>query len=94
MAKEGKNQENRLGSEIELLCEPDVSGMLTDLLYIPWTYCGSAKYFTCMILPPSYLLCLHQTWLCLTCTCCVSLVPAVCPLTPLSDLLCLKTLVA
>ena len=40
--REGKNQEDLNGSEMDLLCEPDTSGLLSDLLCTPWTSCGLA----------------------------------------------------
>ncbi len=62
--REGKNQEDLIGSEMDLLCEPDVSGLLTDLLCTLWTSCGPA---TSIVLPPSDLL-----WNCLPRTSCGS----------------------
>ena len=53
LMREGKNQEDLIGSEMDLLCEPDVSGLLADLLCTLWTSCGPA---TSIILPPSDLL--------------------------------------
>ncbi len=42
LVSEGKNQEDCLRSEVELLFEPDVSALLTDLLSNPWTSCDPA----------------------------------------------------
>ncbi len=47
--REGKNQEDLIGSEMDLLCEPDMSGLLADLLCTQWTSSGPA---TSIILPP------------------------------------------
>ncbi len=41
-AREGKNQEDLHGSKMDLLCEPDVSGLLVDLLCTLWTSWGPA----------------------------------------------------
>ena len=51
--REGKNQEDLIWSEMDLLCEPDVSGLLPDLLCTLGTSCGPA---TSIILPSSDLL--------------------------------------
>ena len=41
-SREGKNQEDFIGFEMDLLCEPDVSGLLRDLLCTLSTSCGPA----------------------------------------------------
>ncbi len=60
--REGKNQEDLIGSKMDLLCEPDASGLLADLLCTLWTSSGPA---TSIKLPPSDFL-----WQCLPRTSC------------------------
>ncbi len=40
--REGKNQEDLIGSKMDLLCEPDTSGLLADLLCSLCTSCDPA----------------------------------------------------
>ncbi len=53
--REGKNQEDLIGSEMDLLCETDASGLLADLLCTLRTSCDPAASIIVPLSDPLWL---------------------------------------